>query len=114
MHLQLLKIYAELTIKIGDFKTAEAIYQEILQERELPWARLGLGIVAFFLGYYDQAIKTFQDLIEQYPMMLEAYDWLVKAHELMGNDEHAVSSLNSAVTLSPMSILRQKKLAVAG
>lgn len=111
MRMQLLKMYAELTIKIGDFKTAEEIYQNILHERELPWARLGLGVVAFFLGYYDQAIKTFQDLIEQYPVMLEAYDWLVKAHELMGNDEHAVSSLNLAVTLSPLSILRQKKLA---
>ncbi|MGZ4970271.1 MAG: response regulator [Methylobacter sp.] len=112
MRLHLLKILAELTIKVGDFKTAEEIYQDILQERELPWARLGLGVVAFFLGYYDQAIKTFQDLIEQYPVMLEAYDWLVKAHESMGNDEHAVASLNSAVILSPMSILRQKKLAV--
>ncbi|MBL6986518.1 MAG: response regulator [Methylobacter sp.] len=112
MHLQLLKLQAELTIKVGDFKTAEQIYQDILQERELPWARLGLGVVAFFLGYYDQAIGTFQELIEQYPVMLEAYDWLVKAHELMGNDEHAVSSLNSAVTLSPLSILRQKKLAI--
>lgn len=111
MRMQLLKMYAELTIKIGDFKTAEEIYQNILHERELPWARLGLGVVAFFLGYYDQAIKTFQDLIEQYPVMLEAYDWLVKAHESMGNDEHAVSSLNLAVTLSPLSILRQKKLA---
>ncbi|MGZ4956100.1 MAG: response regulator [Methylobacter sp.] len=112
MRLQLLKIHAELAIKVGDFKKAEEIYQSILQERELPWARLGLGVVAFFLGYYDQAIKTFEDLIEQYPVMLEAYDWLVKAHESMGNDEHAVSSLNSAVTLSPMSILRQKKLAL--
>jgi tetratricopeptide (TPR) repeat protein len=111
MHLQLLKMHAELTIKIGDFKTAEEIYQNILHERDLPWARLGLGVIAFFLGYYDQAIKTFHELIGQYPMMLEAYDWLVKTHELMGNDEHAVSSLNSAVTLSPMSILRQKKLA---
>lgn len=112
MRMQLLKMYAELTIKIGDFTTAEEIYQNILHERELPWARLGLGVVAFFLGYYDQAIKTFQDLIEQYPVMLEAYDWLVKTHESMGNDEHAVSSLNSAVTLSPLSILRQKKLAL--
>lgn len=112
MRLQLLKIHAELTLKVGDFKTAEEIYQDILHERELPWARLGLGVVAFFLGYYDQAIKTFQNLIEQYPVMLEAYDWLVKAHESMGNDEHAVSSLNSAVALSPMSILRQKKLAL--
>ncbi|MFZ2405990.1 MAG: response regulator, partial [Methylobacter sp.] len=41
-----------------------------------------------------------------------AYDWLVKAHESLGNDERALSSLNSAITLSPMSILRQKKLAV--
>ncbi len=112
MRLQLLKTYAELSIKVGNFRKGEEIYQDILHERELPWARLGLGIVAFCLGYYDQAIKTFQDLIEQYPVMLEAYDWLVKAHELMGNEEHAVSSLNSAVTLSPMSILRQKKLAL--
>ncbi|MGZ8152535.1 MAG: response regulator [Methylovulum sp.] len=111
MRMQLLKMHAELTLKVGDFKTAEEIYQDVLNERELPWARLGLGVVAFFLGYYDQAIKTFQELIEQYPMMLEAYDWLVKAHESMGNDERALSSLNSAVTLSPMSILRQKKLA---
>ncbi|MCX7095517.1 MAG: response regulator [Methylobacter sp.] len=112
MRLQLLKMQAELTLKVGDFKTAEEIYQDILHERELPWARMGLGIVAFFLGYYDQAIKIFQDLIEQYPVMLEAYDWLVKAQESLGNDEHALSSLNSAVLLSPQSILRQKKLAV--
>jgi CheY-like chemotaxis protein len=112
MRMQLLKIHAELSIKIGDFKTAENIYQDILQERELPWAQLGLGVVAFFLGFYEQAIKTFQDLIERHPVMLEAYDWLVKTYEMIGNEEHAVTSLNSAVTLSPMSILRQKKLAV--
>lgn len=112
MRMQLLKLRAELAIKIGDLKTAEAIYQNILTERELPWARLGLGIVAFFLGQQDRAIKIFQELIGEYPVMLEAYDWLVKAYESAGRDEHAVTSLNSAVTLSPMSILRQKKLAV--
>ena len=112
MRLQLLKMRAELALKVGDFKTAEAIYRDMLNERELPWARLGLGVVAFFLGYYDQAIQTFQGLIEQHPVMLEAYDWLVKAHESLGDDEHALSSLNSAVTLSPVSILRQKKLAL--
>jgi len=112
MRLPLLKLHAELALKIGDFKTAELIYQDILHDRELPWARLGLGVAAFSLGYYDQAVQTFQALIEQHPVMMEAYDWLVKAYELMGNDEHAVSSLTSAVTLSPLSILRQKKLAL--
>ena len=112
MHLPLLKIRAELALKVGDFKAAEAIYQSILHDRELPWARLGLGIVAFFLGFYQQAIESFQELIKQYPAMLEVYDWLVKAHESLGDDENALSSLNLAVTLSPMSILRQKKLAM--
>ncbi len=112
MRLHLLKIQAELTIKIGDFKAAEQLYENILYERELPWARLGLGTVAFFLGDYDQAIETFKDLIVQHPSMMEAYDWLVKAHEAQGNDDNALSSLNSAVNLSPMSILRQKKLAM--
>ncbi|TAK63482.1 tetratricopeptide repeat-containing response regulator [Methylobacter sp.] len=111
MRLQILKMQAELSIKVGDFRRAEQIYQDIQHERELPWAKLGLGVVAFYLGDYGQAIKTFQELIEHHPMMLEAYDWLVKTHEAMGNNEQALSSLDSAVTLSPKSILRQKKLA---
>ena len=112
MRLPLLKMHAELTLKVGDFKAAEEIYQGILRKREIPWARLGLGVVAFWLGNYDQAIETFEGLIEQHSLMLEAYDWLAKTHEFMGNDEHALSSLNSAVTLAPKSILRQKKLAL--
>lgn len=110
--MQLLKMRAELTLKVGDFHAAEAIYQQILDEKELPWARLGLGVVAFFLGNYLEAIDLFQEMIDQYPAMLEAYDWLVKAHEALGDDNHAFSLLNSAVELSPTSILRQKKLAL--
>lgn len=112
MRLQLLKMQAELELKVGGFKKAGEIYQGILQQRELPWARLGLGIAVFNLGDYESAINIFQGLIEQYPMLLDAYDWLVKAYEAKGNDELALSSINSAVALAPGSILRQKKLAV--
>ena len=112
MHLQLLKMQAELSIKVGDFKTAAKVYQDILDKRELPWARLGLGVVAYCLADYDNAVNTFQGLIKQYPAMLEAYDWQVKAYEAMGNDRLALSSINAAVTLAPQSILRQKKLAM--
>ena len=112
MRLHLFKMQAELSIKVGDFKAAEKIYQDILHKRELPWARLGLGVVAFCLADYDQAVKTFQELIGQYPAMLEAYDWLVKVYEATGSDQLALSALNSAVTLAPQSILRQRKLAL--
>ncbi|TRX03025.1 tetratricopeptide repeat protein [Candidatus Methylobacter oryzae] len=112
MHMQLLKMQAELLVKVGDLNKAEQIYLDVKQQREFPWAKLGLGVVAFHRGDYVRAIKILDEVIEQHPMMLEAYDLLAKSYELIGDDEQALSSVNSAVELSPRSILRQKKLAV--
>ncbi|MEQ1531697.1 MAG: response regulator, partial [Methylococcales bacterium] len=109
--LQLLKIRAELAIEIGDFDTALGIYQNVLKERDLSWARLGLGIIAFRLEHYDQAIAYFQQLIELQPAMLDAYDWLTKTHETINNNQLALETIESAVALSPQAILRQQKLA---
>ncbi|MFA6052700.1 MAG: tetratricopeptide repeat protein [Methylobacter sp.] len=112
MRLQLLKTRAELAIKISDFKTAAKIYQEILKEREIPWARLGLGIIAFSNDNFTQAIVSFQQVINETPTMLEAYDWLAKSHEALGDHEEALSTINSAIELCPLTILRQKRLAL--
>lgn len=110
-HLHVLKIRAELAILISDFKIAQKIYQEILQERDIPWARLGLLVIVFLEGSYEQAVESLTQFIDQYPMMLEAYDWLAKAHVALGNDEDALAALNRAIDLSPQAILRQQRLA---
>jgi tetratricopeptide (TPR) repeat protein len=111
-HLHVLKIRAELAIQIGDLDPAQKIYQEILQERDIPWARLGLIVILFLQGHYQQATESLNLFIEEYPMMLEAYDWLAKAYEALGNDEEALDALNMAITLSPQAILRQQRLAL--
>lgn len=112
MRMQLLKIRAELAVKISDFKTAKGIYLDVLLERDLPWARLGLARIAFMQANYDQAIDALQDLIAQAPMHLEAYDLLAKAHEATGNIEEAMETLNQAIDLSPQTILRQQQIAL--
>jgi len=111
-HLHLLKIRAELALIIKDFKVAKRIYQEIVQERELPWAKLGLIVIVFLEGAYEQAVDSLKQFIEQYPMTLEAYDWLAKSYEALGNDEEALVTLNQAIDLSPQTILRQQRLAL--
>lgn len=111
MQLHLQKIRAELAVNTGDFSTAETIYREVLASRELGWARLGLGVIAYLQADYDTAIEIFQLLTESQPMMLEAYDWLAKSHEAMGDYMTAQSTLDRATKLSPQAILRQKKLA---
>ncbi|MGZ5028170.1 MAG: tetratricopeptide repeat protein [Methylobacter sp.] len=111
-HLHILKIRADLAITIKDFKTAKNIYREVLQDRDIPWAKLGMIVILFFDGDYEQAVESLQMFIAQNPMMLEAYDWLAKAYEALGNNEEALATLNLAIDISPQTILRQQRLAL--
>ncbi len=111
MHLQLLKLRAELAIRVNDYGTAKAIYEKILQQRDLLWAKQGLGKIYFFQEDYLRAADIFQELIEQQPMLMEAYDWLAKTLGKMGDHQEAVDILGTALALSPHAILRQKSLA---
>lgn len=112
IRMQLLKIRAELALKISDFKTAKAVYLDVLLERDLPWARLGLAIVAYSEGDYFDAIESLHDLTQQFPMLLEAYDWLAKAYEGINDIDGAISAITQAIELSPHTILRQQQLAL--
>lgn len=107
----LLKIRAELATLVGDFQTGKRIYSEILQDRDLPWARLGLGIIEFQQSNFAQAGLQFEDLLRVHPMFLEGYDWLSKVYEAEDKLKEVQDVVNQAVDLSPQSILRQKKLA---
>lgn len=110
MHTQLLKTRAELAILVGDLDTAEQKYQQILQHRELSWARHGLGVVAFSKNQFDRAIEAFQQVIAESPTLMESYDWLARCYEITQQPELAQEILNTAVALSPQAILRQQKL----
>lgn len=107
----LLKTRAELATLAGDFDTGRRIYTEILQERDLPWARLGLGIIDFQVGDLGGAAAKFEDLLRAHPLFLEGYDWLSKVYEAEDKLQEVQEVVNQAVDLSPQSILRQKKLA---
>lgn len=111
MRTHLLKKRAELATLVGDFETGRQIYQQILQERDLPWARLGLGISEYQQGNFDTAIAIFEALLQDNPLFLEGYDWLSKTYETQDKLQDMQQVLNQAVDLSPQSILRQKKLA---
>ncbi|MDD2761245.1 MAG: response regulator, partial [Methylomonas sp.] len=106
-----LKKRAELAILVGDFDTAGSIYQQILQQRELPWARLGLGIIEFHRENFDEAARIFEALLKENPMFLEGYDWLSRAYDAQEKPTEMQDVLHQAVDLSPQCILRQKKLA---
>lgn len=108
---ELLKIKAELLLRINEYDAVEDLITPILEEREIPWALLYLGQAHYFRKRYDEARFIFEDLIEDYPNYLFAHDWLAKLHQATENYTEAQNILEQATTKSPKAIKRQQILA---
>ncbi|MBU6955670.1 tetratricopeptide repeat-containing response regulator [Hahella sp. HN01] len=105
------KTLANLYYLSGDLVHSKQIYEDILQKRRLDWARLGLGKVLLAEGNAQEAAVKFEELIEEQPLLVEAYDWLAKAQRHIGHGKKAQGTLQQAVEISPRALLRQKELA---
>jgi len=109
--LEILKIKGELLIKLKEYQQANALYTTILEERELPWAKLGQGQCLYHMGDYNEARFCFEEIIDANPNYVFAHDWLAKVHRMLGNLEKSQQVLAEAVDKSPKAILRQQQLA---
>ena len=101
---------AQLYTKIGDTNSAEKIYADILKQREVPWAKIGMGHIHNMEQQHQLAKQCFSSVISSNPNMIEAYDGLYESCISMGQNKEAQSVLQEAVSLSPRLIVRQEKL----
>ncbi len=107
---ELCKLKADLLIETGDYDRAEALLQAVLEERELPWAALGLGKIHYFRKDYGAAAALFEGIVQANPNFVAAYDWLARVQADTGRTEEAQQSLLAAVQCSPKSVPRQRAL----
>jgi tetratricopeptide (TPR) repeat protein len=107
----LMKTLADLYYKVGDLSNARKIFDEVLEQRELSWARLGKSRVLIALENYEQAVNDLKELVRVHPDYMEAYDLLAQALEAMGRPTQAQQILEKATEHSPHALLRQKHLA---
>lgn len=107
----LLKTMADLYLRLGDDRHARRIYQDVLNKRDVPWARLGLGRVLLSEGYLHEATACFRHLIRHQPDTMEAYDLLARTQVAAERPLEAQNTLEQAVTTSPHAILRWRQLA---
>ena len=108
--LKALRIKSKLLLKLELYDDAGKLFEKIVQAREIPWARLGLGKIAYFSGDYDKALQIFQQLADEDKRNVEAYDWLSKVYLSQNLPDEAQKALQHAVERSPKSIIRQMDL----
>lgn len=107
----LMKTLADLYYQVGDFSHALKIYDDVMAQRDLSWARLGRGKILVANQNYEDAVITLKELIAKHPDYMEAYDLLSEALEKQGRPTQAQQILQKAAEHSPNALLRQKHLA---
>lgn len=109
--LDLLKIKGEQLTRLGEYEKAADLYEEVIEERDIPWAYISLGKVRFLQDDFDEALEVFEGLVKENSSNVAAYDCLAKTYEALGELDKAQEMLNIAVVKSPKSLVRQRKLA---
>jgi len=107
---EILRIQSDLMLTIGDFAAARGVFESVLSQRQVSWAKTGLGRLLFYQQDYAGARELFLQVLSDNRMYVEAADWLARTCEAMGDSAQAQSVLEDAVKLSPNSPLRQKHL----
>lgn len=105
------RIKGELLLKLQLYPEAEAFYQQILSQKTINWARLGLSVASFYQGRWEDTELQLADLTQFDDTKVEALDWLSRLYIKYSRYDNAFNTLQKAVSLSPKNIIRQRTLA---
>ncbi|MFP5408019.1 MAG: response regulator [Gammaproteobacteria bacterium] len=105
-----LRFKGDLLLALGRYADAEALYQEVIAMRPIPWARLGLARALHLQKKDDAAEAELRDVIEHAPEMVAAYDVLSDVCLAKKDAAAAQAALERGVSISAKTVRRQQKL----
>lgn len=104
------KLQAEICFRAGDFQTAKNICLSVLKTHPVEWAKLGLCRARFAAREYDGLVDQLNEIITSNPLCMEAYDLKVETLSVLEKQLDVQKTLESAVGVSPLAIVRQRTL----
>lgn len=105
------KLLGETLIRLRRLREAESVYREVLENRRVDWAVLGLAKVHYAQGEKDVAKQELKELVEESRLYLPAHDEISHILEQEKDYDALQANMEHVVELNPKSILRQRKLA---
>ncbi len=104
----ILRFKGEILNVLGRYEEAQAVYQLVLNNAMVPWARMGLAIALHGQDHLDEAELIGSELIADFPEYLAAYDFVANVRDEMGKTAEAQDILEKAAAISPNNSLRQR------
>ncbi|HLO61844.1 MAG TPA: response regulator [Azonexus sp.] len=103
-----LRFKGELLHQLGKTREAEEVFRRVLEGRVVPWAKMGLAMALRDRESLGEAEELAEQVIQEAPDFLSAYDFLASVHEAQGRLEEAQQALQRAADASPHNTLRQR------
>ncbi|MGE5472047.1 MAG: response regulator [Bacteroidota bacterium] len=103
-----LRFKGELLHTLGKTGEAEEVFRRVLEGRVVPWAKMGLAMALRDRGALDEAGQLAEQVLEEAPEFLSAYDFLASVHEAKGRLVDAQQVLQRAADASPHNTIRQR------
>ena len=106
------RVGAELLLRLGEHAQAQALYQEVLDAKPMPWARLGMARAELEAGRTLLACAALEKLLNDDMDYADAYDLMARAQFEFGQFDRALMFYNMAAQLTPYSISRVQSAAM--
>lgn len=103
-----LRFKGELLHTLGRTQEAENVFRSVLAGRVVPWAKMGLAVALRDRGALDEAGQLAEQVTQEAPEYLSAYDFLASVHEAQGKLHQAQEALQRAADASPLNTVRQR------
>ncbi|MCM8595949.1 tetratricopeptide repeat-containing response regulator [Accumulibacter sp.] len=103
-----LRLKGEILNALGRHGEAQLVYQQVLAERLLPWARMGLAVALRGQRQLPEAELLGVSLVDEFPEFTAAYDFLAEVREELGRPVEAQQVLLRAAAISPNNAARQR------
>jgi DNA-binding response OmpR family regulator/Flp pilus assembly protein TadD len=105
-----LKIKASALMRIGHIEAAVELYKEILEQRNFPWAQLGLARALFWNGDVQAANEISLKLMSTNPQFVANFDFASESLIHENKHEEALEVLKKAAAIFPGNLNRIRQL----
>ena len=108
-HVFAARLGADLLLRLGQHEPARKLFEEVVLEKDLPWAKVGVARALLDGGKVAPAIAKLDALIAEDRGYADAYDVIGRAYVESGQYAAAVEAYRKATELTPGSISRVQK-----
>lgn len=99
-----LRLMGEVLLREGNFAAAQKLYEQVLQQRDFSWARLGQAVSVLQQQDYSVAEAMLQPQLELDDIRPEALQWLACLHLLQAQFSQARQYLSELLRAQPTHI----------